>query len=426
MDIHELLKPFQKFGINLGLERIDRLLANLGNPHHRVPIVHVAGTNGKGSVCAYLSSVLTVAGYRVGRYTSPHLVSWTERICINETEIPTEQLIAILREVIAAISPDCPPTQFEVFTAAAWLYFQRERVDLAVMEVGLGGRLDATNVSESPLVTTITSISREHWQILGDTVAEIAGEKAGILKTNCPAVLGTLPRDAERVIQRKIEQLNCPAIWVEPAEKIADDRAKYNGIEYPLPLPGKIQLTNSAIAIAALEILQQKGWNIPPESITEGIAKTRWLGRLQWVQWQQQKTLENIPKNILIDGAHNPAAALLLREYVDSLSFNISKKSITWVLGILATKDQKGILEALLRPRDRLYVIPVPHQDYTEPEQLAEIAREVCSNLLSCQTDTELFSALERAVSDDNLVILSGSLYLIGYFLEKMRMRGFQ
>ena len=406
MTINELLNPFQKFGINLGLERIESLLNNLGNPHHCVPIVHVAGTNGKGSVCAYLSSVLTVAGYKVGRYTSPHLVSWTERICINEREIEAEQLEARIREVIAAIAPEFPPTQFEVFTAAAWLHFAREKVDIAIMEVGLGGRLDATNVCHSPLVAIVTSLSREHWQILGDTVAEIAGEKAGILKPNCPAIIGKLPGEAERVIQERIKILNCPSIWVKTAERIAENRAKYNNIEYELPLLGDVQLMNSAIAIAALQILQKRNWHISQESIQIGITKTCWPGRLQWTQWKQQK--------ILIDGAHNPAAAQKLRQYVDTLN-----TPIAWIIGILATKDQKEILEALLRPCDRAYLVPVPHQDYTEPKQLEALAKQVCPELQFCQTDSDLFSALNAAIATDCLLVLGGSLYLVGYFLEK-------
>ena len=406
MTINELLNPFQKFGINLGLERIKSLLNNLGNPHHCVPIVHVAGTNGKGSVCAYLSSVLTVAGYKVGRYTSPHLINWTERICVNEREIEAEQLEARIREVIAAIAPEFPPTQFEVFTAAAWLHFAREKVDIAIMEVGLGGRLDATNVCHSPLVAIVTSLSREHWQILGDTVAEIAGEKAGILKPNCPAIIGKLPGEAERVIQERIKTLNCPSIWVKTAERIAETRAKYNKIEYELPLLGEVQLMNSAIAIAALQILQKRNWHISQESIQIGITKTCWPGRLQWTQWKQQK--------ILIDGAHNPAAAQKLRQYVDTLN-----TPIAWIIGILATKDQKEILEALLRPCDRAYLVPVPHQDYTEPKQLEALAKQVCPELQFCQTDSDLFSALNAAIATDCLLVLGGSLYLVGYFLEK-------
>jgi dihydrofolate synthase/folylpolyglutamate synthase len=169
MEIDEILKPFQRFGVHLGLERIEKLLADLGNPHQLVPVIHVAGTNGKGSVCAYLSSVLTEVGYRVGRYTSPHLIDWNERIYLNEQPIINEALGELLLQIKAAIPEDCEdsPTQFEAITAAAWLYFAQQQVDIAVMEVGLGGRLDATNVCSQPLATIITSLSREHWQVLG-------------------------------------------------------------------------------------------------------------------------------------------------------------------------------------------------------------------------------------------------------------------
>ena len=219
MTIDSLLKPFQRFGVHLGLERIQRLLADLGNPHHHVPIIHVAGTNGKGSVCAYLSAVLTEAGYRVGRYTSPHLIDWTERICLNEHPISLESLTQLLLQVQAAIPQDSEesPTQFEVITAAAWLYFAQQNVDIAVIEVGLGGRLDATNVCDRPLATVITSISREHWQVLGPTLTDIATEKAGILKPNCPAIIAPLPPEAKAVVEARIQQLNCPTVWVKPA-----------------------------------------------------------------------------------------------------------------------------------------------------------------------------------------------------------------
>ncbi|MEB3211975.1 MAG: Mur ligase family protein, partial [Leptolyngbyaceae bacterium] len=165
--IDSLLDSFGRFGVDLGLDRILALLDTLGNPHAQMPIIHVAGTNGKGSVCAYLSSILTRAGYRVGRYTSPHLVNWTERICINNQPIPADELFAILTHIQRVIGSTSPsPTQFEVFTAAMWVYFAQQAVDIAVIEVGLGGRLDATNVCDRPLVSVITSISRDHWQRL--------------------------------------------------------------------------------------------------------------------------------------------------------------------------------------------------------------------------------------------------------------------
>lgn len=443
MDVDSILKPFQRFGVHLGLERIQQLLANLGNPHHQVPIIHVAGTNGKGSVCAYLSSVLTQAGYRVGRYTSPHLVDWTERICLNEQPISTEALQEVLLQVQAAIDPKQePPTQFEVITAAAWLYFAQTEVDLAVVEVGLGGRLDATNVCDRPLVTIITSISREHWQQLGPTLADIAREKAGILKPGCPAVVGQLPAAAELVVRSRLNELACPAVWVEPARQLAPGWAEFVGagltdipvgtqtilpnppllqpssypsgrakpyilhpFKYPLPLLGEMQLTNSAIAITALQILQQQGWEISKDAIATGMANTKWSGRLQWTTWRNYR--------LLIDGAHNPAAAQALRQYVDTL-----ETSIIWVMGMLSTKDHADIFKALLRPTDQLYLVPVPDHSSAEPAQLATLAKEICPDLATCRTYPELITALEAAVaSSKDLIVLCGSLYLVGHFL---------
>ncbi len=410
--IDSLLEPFQYFGVHLGLERIKRLLANLNNPHDRVPIIHVGGTNGKGSVCAYLSSILTEAGYKVGRYTSPHLIDWTERICLNEKPIETETLAKILHQIQSAIDPkEESPTQFEVITAAAWLYFAQSRVDIAVMEVGLGGRLDATNVIDRPLVSVITSISKEHWQRLGPTVADIAREKAGILKENCPAVIGKLPSEAAKVFTSKIQELNCPTIWVKDAE-ILENRlnwAKYQDLEYPLSLLGEVQLTNSALAIAACQILQQQGWNISTTAIQAGMKKTRWLGRLQWTNWKNL--------SLLVDGAHNPAAAIALRNYVDTQA-----KSVIWVMGMLSTKDHEDIFKALLRPQDELHLVPVPEHSTAEPQELAELAQQVCPQLSQCQTYPDVFTALDRVEKEkqnsDRLVVLCGSLYLIGYFFK--------
>ncbi len=425
MNVDLILQRFQRFGVHLGLERIQTLLACLDNPDHQVPIIHVAGTNGKGSVCAYLSSILTQAGYRVGRYTSPHLVDWTERICINEQPISLTDLERVLVEVEAAINPGEPsPTKFEVITAAAWLYFAQQQVDIAVIEVGLGGRLDATNVCDRPLVSAIVSISREHWQRLGPTLAHIATEKAGVLKAQCPAVIGQLPPEAKAVVEQRINQLNCPAVWVEAAtpthQKNSDGltTAIYQEIEYPLPLLGQVQLINSAIAIATIKLLQQQGWQISPAAIKQGMTNTRWLGRLQWTSWRDQR--------LLVDGAHNPAAAQVLRQYVDSIDVQFTKDAnsrqpITWVMGMLSTKDHGDIFEALLRSGDRLYLVPVPDHSSAEPEQLAVLSRSICPNLAYSQAYPDLIVGLEAALesrTSSNLVVLCGSLYLVGYFFS--------
>ncbi|WP_443029042.1 bifunctional folylpolyglutamate synthase/dihydrofolate synthase [Spirulina sp. CS-785/01] len=405
--VTDLLNPFQRFGVHLGLDRINHLLDRLGNPQQQVPLVHVAGTNGKGSVCAYVSSVLTAAGYRVGCYTSPHLVDWTERIRMNGENISVAAFTAILEQVIAATDPHTEtPTQFEVVTAAAWLYFAQQAVDVAVMEVGLGGRLDATNVCDTPLVTAITSISREHWQRLGDTLAKIAGEKAGILKPHRPVVVGQLPPEAAGVVKKRVEQLDCPAVWVTPARPLGEGKAEYAGIEYGLPLLGPVQLLNSAIAISTLQQLQQQGWDIPLTAMQTGLQHTQWTGRIQWREWNGYK--------LLVDGAHNPAAAMALRQYVDTL-----KPPITWVMGILETKDHREIFEALLRPQDTLYLVPVPDHATADPAELAELAQEVCPSLDRCCTYPDLFPALMEALETDQQVVLCGSLYLLGYFLRK-------
>ncbi|MEG4499500.1 folylpolyglutamate synthase/dihydrofolate synthase family protein [Microcoleus sp. F10-C6] len=418
MNAESILQSYQHFGVHLGLERIHQLLQKLDNPHKQVPIIHVAGTNGKGSVCAYLSSVLTEAGYRVGRYTSPHLIDWTERICINQKPISPIALQQCLERVVAATENNTEtPTQFEIITAAAWLYFAEQKADIAVIETGLGGRLDATNVCETPLASVITSISLEHWQILGPTVADIAGEKAGILKSKCPAVIGELPESARIVVEKRIQELDCPATWVKPAIDLGQGFAEYqfnqnaDKIKYQLPLLGKIQLMNSAIAIATLQILQNQGWQISPTAIENGIAKTQWPGRLQQTTWKN--------RNILIDGAHNPAAAIALREYVDRL--NNHSSPINWVIGILATKDCDDILKALLKKGDRLYLVPVPDPNSSSPAELAALAQIICPELTLCQAFPDLTTALDAAVTGDNLTILCGSLYLVGYFLQQQQ-----
>ena len=413
--IDSFLKRFEHFGVELGLERIYQLLDNLGNPHLQVPIIHIAGTNGKGSVCAYLLSILKAAGYKVGRYTSPHLVDWTERICLNEQEISSSILEQLLQEVEAAILPEQPsPTQFEVITAAAWLYFAQQEVDVAVVEVGLGGRLDATNVCHQPIVTVITSISWEHWQRLGPTLSHIAGEKAGILKPRCPAIVGVLPPEAKTVVEKRITELECPVVWTEPAELLEESQeynslpvAVYQGIEYKVPLFGDVQLINSAIAIATVRVLETQGWEVPTAAVKQGIAQTKWPGRLQWTTWQNRQ--------LLIDGAHNAAAAQTLGRYVRTLNY----PSISWVMGMLSTKEHSEIFRALLKPGDRLYLVPVPDHSSADVNQLRVIARDICTKLDFCQVYSHLILALEASITDSkNLIVLCGSLYLLGHFLR--------
>lgn len=441
LDFDHVLRPFARFGVHLGLERVSALLAALDNPQQQIPLIHVAGTNGKGSVCAYLASVLTTAGYRVGRYTSPHLVSWCERIDLDECSIPAAELHRLLEHIRALTEPwseAALPTQFEVLTAAAWLHFAQQGVDVAVMEVGLGGRLDATNVCDRPLASIITSIGWDHWQHLGPTLADIAREKAGILKPCCPAIVGPLTPEAAAVVVARATALGCPTTWVSPAVPLQPGWADYDGLAYPLPLLGAVQLTNSALAIATVQSLRRRGWPISDAAIITGLQRTRWPGRLQWTTWHQRR--------LLLDGAHNREAAQGLRQYIDSLDrenrpthLGESRhadqlRPVTWIMGMLSTKDHAGIFQALLRPGDRLYLVPVPDHSSADPEQLATLASMICPRLALCRTHPDLQTGLQAALSlqtesqgsavSVGLPVLCGSLYLVGHFLRTQQTEG--
>jgi dihydrofolate synthase / folylpolyglutamate synthase len=417
--VEATLQSYARFGVDLGLDRIENLLAALDNPHHHFPIVHVAGTNGKGSVCAYLSAVLKAAGYRTGRYTSPHLVNWTERICIDEVPIFWADLHDALAKVTAAVANGIQPipTQFEILTAAAWQYFADQRVDIAVVEVGLGGRLDATNVWQKPLATVIVSIGRDHWQRLGPTLADIAGEKAGILKAGVPALAGPLPAEAKAVVTARAAELQAPLTWVTPAQVVTSNPSAasksatptadlvYAGIQYPQALLGDHQLINSACAIATLQTLRTQGWQISDEAIVQGMAQVKWPGRLQKTQWQGH--------DLLIDGAHNADSAKSLRTYIDQ---TFPAQPITWLMGMLLGKDHPAILAALLRAGDRLHLVPVPGHLGAKPSQLAEIAQQICPMATTSLHDT-LATGL-AAATQTSPTVLCGSLYLIGQYYE--------
>ncbi|PSN11229.1 bifunctional folylpolyglutamate synthase/dihydrofolate synthase, partial [filamentous cyanobacterium CCT1] len=292
--------------------------------------------------------------------------------------------------------------------------------DLAVMEVGLGGRLDATNVVDAPLVSVITSLSREHWQRLGPTLADIAREKAGVLKPGRPAVVGPLPPEAAGVVEARLTELGCPVVWPTPAVPLENGQARYGSgadvITYPLALLGEHQLINSAVAIAALHSLRHQGWKISDEAIVTGMGKARWPGRLQWVTWGQDAA--SYP--LLLDGAHNPAAAEVLRQYVNSWWASQPVKSLgtAWLMGMLGTKDHGDIFAALLRPGDTLHLVPVPGHETAAPEDLAAIARSLCSDLAQCQIHPSLSDGLVAlGHTPSQLRVLCGSLYLIGHFL---------
>jgi dihydrofolate synthase/folylpolyglutamate synthase len=295
-----------------------------------------------------------------------------------------------------------------------WWYFAEKTVDIAIIETGLGGRLDATNVCDRPLVSAITSIGLDHCQQLGNTLAAIASEKAGIIKSKCPVVIAENDPEAIAALQVKVTERDALVTWVKSATKTAIG-AIWQGFEYPLPLLGQHQLINSAVAIAVIHSLRSQGWQISDDAIRLGMGNTAWAGRLQWIDFN----LNGSSRKILIDGAHNVAAAQYLRQFVDETFPNQRKR---WVIGILNTKDQSGILKALLHPDDLLFLVPVPNPATTAPEDLAAIATTILKTEPRCYAslDLGLASAFYDMRSDD-VVILCGSLYLVSEFLSSVR-----
>jgi dihydrofolate synthase/folylpolyglutamate synthase len=404
-EIELFFQGLQRFGITLGLERIQALLDHLGKPQDQVPVIHVTGTNGKGSVCAYLASILTTCGYRTGLYISPHLIAYQERIQINHKPIELADWWRILQQIKQVVEThNIPITEFEAITALMWVYFAEQQVDIAVVEVGLGGRLDATNVIHNPLVTVITSIGLDHQERLGPQLTDIAREKAGILKPNCPLVRGPVPPSAAQVIDAQAHALHCPVIVVNQPVNCADQYLDFCGHNYPIPLAGAHQFVNAQIALEVISQLRQKGWNLPVSQVQKGIGNTQWPGRLQWVDWQGKK--------ILLDGAHNPQAAQVLRQYIDEQNF----PPVHWIIGLLKTKDAVEILHHLLRSGERVSFVPIPGHHHHETTYLNDLAQHICPGIFS-QTYADSCSAL-AAITPSDITVICGSLYLIGQVLK--------
>ncbi|MGE5707685.1 MAG: bifunctional folylpolyglutamate synthase/dihydrofolate synthase [Bacteroidota bacterium] len=393
------LKDKLKFGIRPGLERIEALLDRLGNPHRGPRILHIAGTNGKGSVAAMLESILRAAGFRVGRYTSPHLVRYTERFLVDGKEVSASRFDAVLSEVEKTAREiegerDDPFTEFELLTAAAFLLFAREMLNVWVIETGMGGRWDATNVV-LPELSIITNVALDHAEVLGDTVEAIAAEKAGILKPGVPILTGATG-SALALIEKRASELGCPMLRPEGAEFVAADGGdqvfSYGGKDYALSLLGTYQWQNAPLAIEAARLLR-----IPERTIQEGLSTVRWPGRFE--VWQDEEG-----RNWLFDGAHNPAG---MQELLFSLEVFFPGEVFA-LFGALKDKEWPGMLDALAQKAEVLYVTPDSMRALT-PEALWKQR----PGFPACRTVLE---GLERAKREagKRLIVVCGSLYLVG------------
>jgi dihydrofolate synthase/folylpolyglutamate synthase len=403
--------------IDLSLGRMERLLAALGNPHHRLPpVFHVAGTNGKGSTVAYLRAMLEAAGYTVHAYTSPHLVRFNERIRIAGNLIDDATLNDLLEECETANAGN-PITFFEITTTVALLAFARTPADVVILEVGLGGRLDATNVIDRPLVSCITPVSMDHEQFLGHTLAAIAAEKAGIAKSGCPLVVAAQQPEARAVITRQAQQLGAP-LHLEGADWRW--QPQQNGFAYydnagtiALPHPalmGDHQLANAALAVACLRA--QTYFTVSAAAMAQGISSAVWPARLQDIT---AAFTTRAPQNtqVLLDGGHNPAGAVTV---ADALK-NDPRPTVA-VMGMLANKDAHTFM-ATLRPHlVRLIATAIPGEDCHAPEYLSALASGMS---LATQTAREPQAAIDAAlkgIAPGGRLLICGSLYMAGQVLE--------
>lgn len=364
VDLDDLLEPFSRRGVDLGLARLTAALAEGGDPQRRFPAVQVAGTNGKGSICTMLHAMLHAAGLRVASYRSPHLVSWCERIQLDEAWITPEELRGDLQRW-RAIGRRHDLTPFELLTAAAFDRFAAWSPDLVILEVGLGGRLDATTAHPRRSVLGFGSIGLDHREHLGDSIAAIAAEKAGVMCAGAIAFSAPQHPEAAAVLERQAARVGCRLVWIDPLPAATCGGPR-------LGLAGTWQRHNGAVAVAMARALADRGWPIPEQAITAGLAAARWPGRLERRHWHGRP--------LLLDGAHNPPAAeALARELQDpALTAGGARR---WLLGIQRHKEGPAMLRALLRPGDRARITAIPEHRCWDVASLAAAVPDLADQL---------------------------------------------
>lgn len=415
----QFIHESHKFGMRLGLDNIKKLLELLGDPQNNLKIIHVAGTNGKGSTCSFISSILKESGYKVGLYTSPFLEIFTERIRVNGENIREEEvgkIVSLIKEKIEIMVSEgySYPTEFEIVTAMAFYYYNQEKVDFVALEVGLGGRYDATNVIDKPVVSAITSISLDHTGILGDTLAKIAFEKGGIIKEDCPTIVYPQQEEASEVIknicaEKKSKYIECDFKNIEIKSSNINSQiynCNINGKELrdlEIKLIGDHQIKNSIVALNVIEYLNDiKITNISEENIRKGLLETKWPGRIE-------KISEN--PMFIIDGAHNEEGAKSLANSIDKYFENKNK---ILVIGMLEDKDIDSVLDLLIPKFNKVITTTPDNPRAIDANKLKEKI-ERYNIEVTCKPNIKeaVDYALEISNKDD-VIISAGSLYMIG------------
>lgn len=398
----------ERFGSRLGLGRMGRLLHRMGDPHLKVPFIHVAGTNGKGSTTTLIASALTAGGFKTGKFISPYILEFRERMQIDGQMIPEETLAALatrLRPIAEEFkAAGDPVTEFELVTVLGLCWFAEQSCDIAVLEVGLGGRLDATNIIPPPVVAVITRIDYDHTAILGDTLSAIAGEKCGIVKRGSTVIsYPDQAGEALAVIRRRAAEENDPLLLPDLSQLtvlssgLCGSRFCYRGEKYSIPLPGPHQVLNAVTALEALKALSDTRFAVSPQEIAAGFAAARFPARLE--------LLRQSPP-VLLDGAHNPNGGRALCDAVKSLGLH----DLTAVVGMLRDKDCLPVLQMMAPYCARMIVTTVPNPRSYPAEEFAGLARSVCPRVTVCPDCQE--AARLALAEGENGVLVFGSLYL--------------
>ena len=403
-----------KFGSVLGLDNIRELLERLGNPQDQLRVVHIAGTNGKGSTLAFLAGIFRESGYRAGRYVSPASFSYEERFRINEENISKKDLcfyMEKIKNVAEEMVKDglSHPTMFEIETALSFLYFLDKKVDVVLLETGMGGRLDATNVVKKPIATVIASIGMDHMQFLGDTLEKIASEKAGIIKEGCPVISYDNTKEVNEVIKNKAKQMHAKVTFVNSAgirvlqESLNGESFSYRSSDgrwyekIEIPLLGRHQINNAALALETLNVIKNY-YCISDFQTEDGMRKTIWRGRIE--------ILEREPM-VICDGAHNPDGAKSLLSFLQN---NFTNQRLIYIMGVLSDKDYEQMVHILAPAADKIYTVAPDNPRALSSRELCNCISKYHQNVEERQRLAECLSEVRQKAEKDDVIIICGTL----------------
>ena len=414
-DARVYLDEVSKYGSVLGLENMRELLGRLGNPQDDLKFIHISGTNGKGSVLAYLSTILSGGGYRTGRYISPTLFSYRERIQVDEQKIEKESLahhVTAIAKVIEEMKAENAgnPTAFEVETALAFLYFKEKDCDIVVLETGLGGALDATNIIKTTVMEVIAPISMDHMEFLGDTLEKIAMQKAGIIKPHTAVVSASQEPDAKKVLDHVCKENQCSMYMVDPAQitdvlyDVEEQQFSYkNWKNVKITLAGSYQILNAALALEGVEELRRLGYHLSEEQVRQGLYRAVWRGRF---------TLLSKNPAVIIDGAHNPGAA---KELKHSLDLYFKGKDLYYIFGVFQDKDYQEVIRLTAPLAKHIITVQTPGNPRALPaNELKEAVQAVNPSVEAAQSIQEAVKKSLQLAKNEDAIIIFGSLSFLG------------